>query len=101
MFAAPLLLAALVPAAPPEPLALHPQNPHYFLFRGKPTVLITSAEHYGAVINTDFDFAKYLKTLEADGLNLTRLWVGPYCEPVGAFGITDNTLAPKAGDLGE
>jgi hypothetical protein len=27
------------------PIALHPDNPHYFLFRGKPTVLITSAEH--------------------------------------------------------
>ncbi|MGH9962563.1 MAG: hypothetical protein ACREBC_36525, partial [Pyrinomonadaceae bacterium] len=24
-----------------EPLKLHPENPHYFLFRGKPTVLIT------------------------------------------------------------
>jgi hypothetical protein len=38
------------PAA--SPLALHPENPHYFLFRGKPTVLITSGEHLGAVINT-------------------------------------------------
>lgn len=27
------------------PISLHPDNPHYFLFRGKPTVLITSGEH--------------------------------------------------------
>ena len=23
-----------------QPIALHPENPHYFLFRGKPAVLI-------------------------------------------------------------
>ena len=34
-----------------EPLSLHPDNPHYFLFRGKPTILVTSGEHYGAVLN--------------------------------------------------
>ena len=37
-------------------LSLHPNNPHYLLFRGKPTVIITSSEHYGAVLNLDFDF---------------------------------------------
>ena len=99
MFAAPLLLAALLPAAPPEPLALHPKNPHYFLFRGKPTVLVTSGEHYGAVLNTEFEYGKYLETLAADGLNLTRTWAGPYCEPPGAFHIADNSLAPKAGKV--
>src|SRR5215831_17082599 len=71
-----LLIAALGvadPAAPEaaKPPALHPDNPHYFLFRGRPTVLITSGEHYGAVLNLDFDYRTYLKTLEADGLNLT------------------------------
>jgi hypothetical protein len=40
-----------------KPLALHPDNPHYFLFRGEPAILITSAEHYGAVLNGDFDLA--------------------------------------------
>ena len=43
-----LVLAAAVGA----PLALHPANPRYFLFRGKPAVLVTSGEHYGAVLNT-------------------------------------------------
>jgi hypothetical protein len=95
MFARPLLLAALVAAPPTEPLALHAKNPHYFMFRGKPTVLITSGEHYGSVINTEFEYGKYLETLAADGLNLTRLFVGPYCEPPGAFHIAENTLAPK------
>ncbi len=39
-----------------KPIRLHPDNPHYFLFRGKPTILITSAEHYGAVLNPNFDY---------------------------------------------
>ncbi|MBI1373951.1 MAG: hypothetical protein GC159_14605 [Phycisphaera sp.] len=77
------------------PLALHPDNPHYFLFRGRPTVLITSAEHYGAVLNLDFDYTRYLDTLAADGLNLTRTFTGVYCEPPGAFNIEGNTLAPQ------
>ena len=32
------------------PIRAHPANPDYFEFRGQPTLLITSAEHYGAVI---------------------------------------------------
>lgn len=91
----PVALGLRVAAA--EPLALHPANPHYFLFRGKPAVLITSGEHYGAVLNRDFDYVKYLQTLEADGLNLTRTFSGAYVEPAGAFNIAQNTLAPKAG----
>ncbi|MEI7837004.1 MAG: cellulase family glycosylhydrolase [Planctomycetota bacterium] len=61
-------------------LSLHPVNPHYFLFRGKPTVLITSGEHYAAVLNPDFDYRKYLDTLQGDGFNHTRLFVGVYRE---------------------
>lgn len=78
-----------------EPLALHPENPHYFIYKGKPTVIITSGEHYGAVLNLDFDYAKYLKQLEADGLNNTRTFSGAYVEPQGAFNIARNTLAPE------
>src|SRR5713226_2892788 len=80
-----------------EPLALHPKNPHYFLFRGKPAILVTSGQHYGAVLNLDFDYRKYLATLAGDGLNLTRTFTGAYVEPVGAFKIERNTLAPSAG----
>src|SRR5687768_1830018 len=79
-------------AAARQPVTLHPQNPHYFLFRGKPTVLITSAEHYGAVLNLDFDYRKYLDTLAKDGLNNTRTFSGAYVEPLGAFKIARNTL---------
>ncbi len=77
------------------PLALHPDNPHYFIFQGKPLILITSGEHYGAVLNLDFNYEVYLDTLKADGLNITRLFPGAYVEPLGAFNIDHNTLAPK------
>ena len=76
------------------PLALHPENPHYFIYGGKPTVLITSAEHYGSVLNLDFDYVAYLQTLADDSLNLTRVFSGSYVEPSGSFNIEKNTLAP-------
>src|SRR5688572_22755707 len=88
------VLARIGRAAEPKPLALHPDNPHYFLFRGKPTVIVTSAEHYGAVLNLDFDYVKYLDELAAHGLNNTRTWAGAYCEDDKSFNIARNTLAP-------
>lgn len=77
------------------PLRLHPDNPHYLLFRGRPTILMGSTEHYGAVMNLDFDYVKYLDAIQRDGLNVTRTFSGTYHEIPGSFGITDNTLAPK------
>jgi len=96
-----LAMAAAATAAPAasgagEALRLHPDNPHYFLFRGQPAVLVTSGEHYGAVLNLDFDYVKYLDEIAACGLNLTRTFSGTYREIPGSFGITDNTLAPLA-----
>lgn len=79
------------------PIKLHPANPHYFEWRGKPTVLITSAEHYGALLNHDFNYYLYLQTLQRDGLNLTRLFSGAYCENPNAFNITSNSMAPVSG----
>jgi len=100
LFPTMMLLAIASPSfAVDKPLALHPDNPHYFLFRGKPTIFITSAEHYGAVLNRDFDFTKYLDELETRGLNLTQTFTGVYCENTNAFGITLNTLAPSEGKL--
>lgn len=80
-----------------EPIRLHPENPRYFQWRGKPTVIITSGEHYGAVLNLDFDYRRYLDTLAKDKLNGTRLWSGAYVETGGNFGITGNTLDPAPG----
>lgn len=93
----PVLAAVPVCAAPP--IRLHPDNPRWFEWRGKATALVTSAEHYGAVLNLDFDFPRYLEALERDGMNYTRVFAGSYVEPQGAFGIQRNTLASAAGRL--
>lgn len=82
-----------------KPIELHPENPHYFLWRGKPTILITSGEHYGGVLNRDFNYKKYFKTLESLGFNLTRTFSGAYCESVKSFNIQNNTLAPAKNRL--
>ncbi len=85
-------------AAGTEPIRLHPKNPHYFLFHGRAVALVTSGEHYGAVVNADFDYRKYLATLQAEGLNYTRLFPGSYVEAPGkSFGIQRNDLAPAPG----
>ena len=79
------------------PLRLHPENPHYFLWRGEPTVLVTSGEHYGALLNLDFDYRRYFAELARHGLNHTRIFSGTYRERPDSFRITDNPLAPKPG----
>ena len=80
------------------PIRLDAKNPHYFLFQGKTVALITSGEHYGAVMNADFDYRKYLQTLAINGFNYTRLFGGSYVEvPAKSFGILRNDLAPAAG----
>ena len=82
-----------------KPISLLPENPRYFLFRGEPTVLITSGEHYGAILNGRFDYRKYLSALAKQGLNHTRVFSGIYREVPGAFGITSNNLAPHYSDF--
>ncbi len=81
-----------------QPIRLHPENSHYFLYRRKAVALVSSAEHYGAVINGDFDYHKYLTALHAAGMNYTRLFGGSYVEAPGkSFGIRRNDLAPEPG----
>ena len=92
-----IFFATAICAAPAAPLRLHPGNPHYFEFREKPAVLITSGEHYGAVMNLDFDFNAYLDELARHGFNHTRLFSGTYREVPGSFNIIGNTLAPAPG----
>ena len=77
-----------------QPIKVDPVNPHYFVFNGQPTILITSAEHYGAMINLDFDYVAYLNALKANGMNYTREWPGAVLEMVGEF-CPDNTMGPR------
>ncbi len=94
LMAVTLATQTTLPRSQAQPIRLHPDNPRYFEYKGQPLVLITSGEHYGSVLNLDFDFNRYFETLEADGLNLTRVFTGSYVEQPGAFGIERNTLAP-------
>ncbi|HVG02296.1 MAG TPA: hypothetical protein VM842_05365 [Nitrospira sp.] len=64
-------------------------------------MLVTAAEHYGAVMNLDFDYIPYLDTLQARGANLTRIFSGAYVERAGdiAWMGDNNTLAPRPNRL--
>src|SRR6187431_1998857 len=73
-FARAILVAAVLTTRADEPIRLHPDNPRYFLWRGQPAVLITAGEHYGTVMNLDFDYARYFEELKSNRFNLTR-WV--------------------------
>jgi Cellulase (glycosyl hydrolase family 5) len=53
-------------------LIVHPDNPRYFLFRGRPLVLLAASEHYGSIINRRFDFARYLHDAAARKQTVTR-----------------------------
>jgi len=90
-----LTASQLLAADGQRPIALHPDNPHYFVWRGEPTILITSGEHYGALLNLDFDYVRYFDELALHGLNHTRTFSGVYREVPSSFGITDNPLAPQ------
>jgi|TARA_R110000744_G_scaffold90708_1_gene176190 hypothetical protein len=80
----------------PHVISLHPENSNYLLYQGKPTILVTSGEHYGAVMNADFDYEKYLEALQNAQLNYTRIFIGPYSEMDDTtFGISNNTMNPK------
>lgn len=91
-----------------QPVSLHPENTHYFIFKGKPVLLITSAEHYGAVLNLDVDYKAYLNVLSGYGFNHTRVFSGAYCEgnergflsrETVVWSDIQNTLAPRPGRL--
>ena len=57
------------------PIQLHPDNPRYFLYKGKPLVLITATEHYGAVINRNFDYIAYLDDAAQKRQTLSRCFL--------------------------
>ncbi len=91
----PLLLAAQAGAAG---LAVDSGNPRFLRYHGKSIVLLGATEHYGSVVNADFDFLPYLDALAANHLNLARVFCF-YREqrdslpPLGY----QNTLAPRPG----
>jgi hypothetical protein len=60
---------------PRTAISLHPENPRYFLFRGKPLVLIAATEHYGSVINRPFDFERYLADAADKHQTITRTFL--------------------------
>ena len=75
-----------------SPIRIHPQNSKLFEFRGRPLVLLTATEHYGAVMNRSFRFERYLDDAADKGITLTRLFtlfrelqtsINPYstCKP--------------------
>ena len=76
--------------------SVHPHNPRCFQYRGKPFKILTSAEHYGAVLNADFDYDVYLEEMQRTGQNMTRVFTF-YREKSdsipGPGGM--NTLAPR------
>ncbi len=93
--AATLLSETVPPAfAFTDALSLAPANPHYFVLDGRPTVLVGSTEHYGAVLNGDFDYVRYLNTVQHDHLNLVRIFTGVYRERQAAD-IIDNSLSTR------
>ena len=93
-----LAAALLLPAAAgrTEPITVCPANPHYFMREGKPFVLVTSDHHYGAVIDADFDYARFLDFLAATGMNLTRIYPGGMFEPADKY-VAGNPLGPLPG----
>ena len=90
-----LIMAGFSGSVLSQPISLYEANPHYLEYKGEPILLITSAEHYGAVLNLDFDYVTYLEALHNDGMNYTRIFTGAYIENSESFGIEKNTLAPR------
>ena len=58
----------------PCPIRIHPEHPKLFEFRGRPLVLVTATEHYGAVMNRPFRYNRYLEDAAGKGMTLTRLF---------------------------
>jgi hypothetical protein len=77
-----------VPGLAAEPIRVWAANPRYFERDRRPVVFVTSDHHYGAVIDADFDYVRFLDTLAASGMNLTRIYPG------AMFEATDKYVSP-------
>ena len=69
------------------------KNPHYYQYKGKEILLITSAEMYGSLINKQFNYRKYFDLLHEYRLNYTRIYPGAMIERTG-MSMDNNPLAP-------
>jgi len=83
-------------AAGSGPVIVCPSNPHFLEFQGRPIVLIASDHHYGAVIDADFDYGRYLEYMGRSGMNITRIYPGAMFEPPDKY-VTGNPLGPLPG----
>ena len=69
-------MSNIVPASS-MPVTVHPSK-RYFIYKGEPIVLITSDQTYFAVTTSSFDYARFLDTLAAHGMNFTRIYPGAH-----------------------
>jgi Protein of unknown function (DUF4038) len=79
-----------------SPIKVFPANPHYFFYKDKPVVLITSDHHYGAIVDKDFDYTRFLDYLGSNGMNLTRIYPGGMFEAPDKY-QAGNPLGPRPG----
>ncbi len=61
------------------PLSIHPHSPFYFLYKGKPFLLVGNYT-WGTFSDVDYDYKAMLDTLKDNGLNFARVWVWWGCE---------------------
>ncbi|MCU0749272.1 MAG: cellulase family glycosylhydrolase, partial [Akkermansiaceae bacterium] len=85
-----LLVCLLWTPSQAQVLRVHPDHSRLLEFRGEPVILKTLAEHYGSVINPDFNYIPYLNTLQANGMNLTRVVLVGFHANSGDFNDTLN-----------
>jgi hypothetical protein len=89
-------LISITAASVNSQVIICPTNSHYLSYKNKPLVLITSDHHYGAIIDLDFDYVKYLDFLALNGMNLTRIYPGGMFEPPDKY-LPGNPLGPRQG----
>jgi hypothetical protein len=58
-----------------SPISIHPDNPHYFLYDGQPRILNAATEHYGAVLNRNFNYVSYLEEAADKQATLSRCFL--------------------------
>ena len=74
-----------------DPISAHPSNPHYLYYRGQAIIPMTTDQRFMAVVNSDFDYVKFLDKLKSKGMNFTRIYPG------ASFRFSDVGNAPKKG----